>query len=71
MFESLDNRKKVNLINVMREYADLGLQFIITLIDSELPETTDGDAPFFSDDEIVLRLHDEGPDGRLFKMNAW
>lgn len=71
LFESLDNRKKVNLIDVMRQYADLGLQFIITLIDSELPEETDGDAPFFSDDEIVLRLHDEGPDGRLFKMNAW
>jgi len=71
VFESLDDRKKVNLLAVMREYAGLGLQFVITLIDSELPVAADGDEPLFSDEEIVLRLHDEGPDGRLFKMATW
>lgn len=71
VFESLDDRKKVNLLDVMREYANFGLQFVITLIDSELPAQTDGDQPMFADEEIVLKLHDEGPDGRLFKMDAW
>lgn len=71
MFESLDDRKKVNLLAIMREYANFGLQFIITLIDSELPARTEGDEPMFADDEIVLRLHDVGPDGRLFKMATW
>jgi uncharacterized protein YydD (DUF2326 family) len=71
VFEALDDRKKINLLAVMREYADLGLQFIITLIDSELPERADGEPAIFDGNEIVLRLHDEGPDGRLFKMNAW
>ena len=27
--------------------------------------------PFITDEEIVLRLHDEGDDGRLFKMPSW
>jgi len=55
----------------MREYAQLGLQFIITLIDSELPTGTESDGPVFAESEIVLRLHDEGPDGRLFRMASW
>lgn len=71
VFESLDDRKKVNLLAVMREYANFGLQFVITLIDSELPARAEGDEPMFADEEIVLRLHDEGFDGRLFKMAAW
>jgi uncharacterized protein YydD (DUF2326 family) len=71
VFESLDDRKKVNLLAVMREYANFGVQFVITLIDSELPARAEGDEPMFAEEEIVLRLHDEGPDGRLFKMAGW
>jgi len=71
VFEALDDRKKVNLLSVMREYASLGLQFVITLIDSELPAVSTGSPALFGDDEIVVRLHDEGPSGRLFKMAQW
>lgn len=70
VFESLDDRKKLSLVGVMREYAALGIQFIITLIDSELPEGRDG-ATLFIAKEVILRLHDEGADGRLFRMNSW
>lgn len=70
VFESLDDRKKENLLAVIRRYADLGLQPIITLIDSDLPARTDGE-PVFVEDEIVLTLHDENEQGRLFKMRAW
>jgi uncharacterized protein YydD (DUF2326 family) len=38
VFESLDDRKKENLLTVIRNYADLGIQPIITLIDSDLPD---------------------------------
>lgn len=71
VFESLDDRKKENLLMVMRRYAELGVQSIITLIDSDLPSRTAEDSPVFADDEIVLTLHDEGTQGRLFKMRAW
>jgi uncharacterized protein YydD (DUF2326 family) len=71
VFESLDDRKKENLLEVIREYAGFGLQPIITLIDSDLPLRANGDDAVFKDDDIVLLLHDEGADGRLFKMNSW
>ena len=68
VFESLDNRKKLNLVTVMREYSAFGLQQIITAIDSDLPLI---EKELFKDEEIILRLNDEGDDGRLFKMPAW
>ena len=71
VFESLDDRKKENLLMVVRRYANLGLQPIITLIDSDLPERAECDAPVFTVDEIVKTLHDEGEQGRLFKCKAW
>lgn len=71
VFESLDDRKKRNLLGVLRKYAGLGLQHIITLIDSDLPVRMPTDSPIFDESEIVLLLHDEGDSGRLFKMKTW
>lgn len=71
VFESLDDRKKENLLNVIRRYADLGLQPIITLIDSDLPARPDNSEAMFNADEIVLTLHDENKQGRLFKIRTW
>jgi uncharacterized protein YydD (DUF2326 family) len=71
VFESLDDRKKSNLLKVIREYADLGVQPVITLIDSDMPPAGERDEQVFGSDEIILTLHDEGLDGRLFRMDAW
>lgn len=71
VFESLDDRKKANLLMVIREYADLGAQSVITLIDSDMPPRADANVPVFAPTEIVLTLHDEGSDGRLFRMTSW
>ena len=71
VFESLDDRKKENLIGVIKRYAALGLQPIITLIDSDIPVRLESSESLFDDSDIVLKLHDEGADGRLFKMQAW
>ena len=46
-----------------------GLQHITTTIDSDLPHLTEYQQ--IASDEIVLTLHDEGNNGRLFKMPAW
>jgi uncharacterized protein YydD (DUF2326 family) len=70
VFESLDDRKKLNLMKVIRHYSDMGIQQIITLIDSDLTDK-DMNESLILDDEIVLRLHDEGENGRLFKMQGW
>ncbi len=71
VFESLDNRKKENLLSVLHEYSDLGIQSLITLIDSDLPSRSPQEPAVFEDTEIVLQLHDEGEKGRLFKLKTW
>ncbi|PHM27537.1 DUF2326 domain-containing protein [Xenorhabdus innexi] len=71
VFESLDDRKKENLLKVIRDYSDFGLQQIITLIDSDMPPHENIGKNAFNNEEIVLRLHDENENGRLFKMRTW
>jgi uncharacterized protein YydD (DUF2326 family) len=72
IFESLDDRKKENLLEVIRQYTDIGIQSIITTIDSDLPiRDTQSSEPVFDGEEIVLSLHDESDQGRLFKMPPW
>jgi len=71
IFESLDDRKKQNLLEILRSYAALGIQQTITLIDSDLPTLPQGEGAFLADSEVVLRLHDQDESGRLFRMQPW
>lgn len=71
VFESLDDRKKERLLGVIRSYALLGIQHVITLIDSDAPPAPAAGESVFLSEEVVLKLHDEGSDGRLFRMEAW
>ena len=68
--KSLDDRKKENVIAVLRRYTEIGIQSLITLIDSDLPPRESED-PVFSPDEVILVLHDEDASGRLFKTPPW
>jgi len=73
-FESQDIRKRELLRETYREFANKGIQIIVTTISSDLftPEASlYPDKKFFEDDEIVLSLHDDGQDGLLFKMPTW
>lgn len=69
--ESLDDRKKENLLNILRKLNQEGIQTIITMIDSDLPYHPDRIEAVFEPEEIVVRLHDDGNEGRLFKMPEW
>jgi uncharacterized protein YydD (DUF2326 family) len=71
VFESLDDRKKENLLAVIRAYAEIGIQSIITLIDSDLPPRTEKEGSVFTTEEIIVTLHDENEQGRLFRMKPW
>jgi uncharacterized protein YydD (DUF2326 family) len=69
VLEALDNRKKDALLDVIREQiANNKTQYIMTLISADLPRNAREKAIHFRDEEVVLRLHDEGDEGRLFKM---
>lgn len=71
-FEQLDRRKKENLLLEIRRYAELGLQPVITTLDSDVPMQSD-EKPVSSIEatDIVLTLHDDGEQGRLFRMPRW
>lgn len=71
IFEQLDPRPKLNLLKSVRSYADLGIQSIITAMDFDLPTENNGFDRAFSENDIVLRLHDNGEDGRLFHFEVW
>lgn len=49
----------------------MGIQSVITLIDSDSPEPSKEEDGAFTTGEIVLTLHDENMQGRLFRMKAW
>ena len=69
IFEALDDRKKIVLLDIIKEQISNGkTQYILTLIDSDVPRDAEGKKISFDEDEIVLRLHDDGNDGRLFRM---
>ena len=67
--EQLDNRKKCNFINLIREYCNsFNIQYILSLIDSDLPRDSTDQKMTFSAEEIIRELHDDGDGGRLFRM---
>lgn len=70
IFESLDNRKKMNYIDVLNNVCnEYKIQVIITLIEDDLPYLEDKTKYTFPDEQIVLELNDN-PDnsGKLFSM---
>ncbi|WP_400160190.1 DUF2326 domain-containing protein [Arthrobacter sp. BPSS-3] len=71
VFESLEPRAKRRLIEVLREYAELGLQPVITTLSSDLPDTIESSDSTIRLDEVVHRLHDDGDSGRLFKTRSF
>ncbi len=69
--EQLERRKREKLIGVLRDYSNMGLQPVISLLDSDLPAPLGASADTLAPEEVILTLHDEGEDGRLFKMPTW
>ena len=71
LLESLDDRLKFMLIKEWRRVSTShGLQFIITVLDSDLP-LKDDKKEYFDTNEIIRELHDRGTDGRLFRMPSF
>lgn len=73
IFEGLDNRVKVRLLELIRECIASGkIQYILSTIETDIPRSLVDDSPTeFTDDEVVLSLNDKGDSGRLFKMPAF
>jgi len=69
ILEGLDNRKKKKfLAKVTNIINESKIQYIITLIEDDLPRDDNDNKIYFKKEEIIKELHDKGDDGRLFKM---
>jgi len=65
--EGLDNRKKINFINLVRDYCiKYNLQYIFTAIEHDIPLEM---LKKFKAKEICLTLNDSGDEGKLFEFS--
>jgi uncharacterized protein YydD (DUF2326 family) len=71
VLETLENRMRLNLIELFYEEASQGLQEIITVLDTHLPIKENGEKLNFKENELIRVLHDQGDEGKLFKMPSW
>ncbi|MEN3930448.1 DUF2326 domain-containing protein [Microvirga sp. W0021] len=72
ILEALDDRVKLSFLEIVREQVShRKLQYIMTLIASDLPRDEEDQIVTFADDEIILRLHDGELNGRLFNMGKF
>ncbi|WP_339663535.1 DUF2326 domain-containing protein [uncultured Polaribacter sp.] len=64
VLEGLDDRIKIRYINLIKEFCEeYDLQYIVTLIDSDLPKEM---PDLIEDKDICLRLNDKDNSGKLF-----
>jgi uncharacterized protein YydD (DUF2326 family) len=69
LLEGLDDRKKLAVLELVRELiADGKIQYILSVIESDLPRDENDQKVSFSPEEVILTLDDSGDQGRLFKM---
>lgn len=69
ILEGLDDRKKRLFLEVVREVIDdAKTQYILSVIDADIPRDAEGERIEFVREEIILKLDDSGDAGRLFKM---
>jgi uncharacterized protein YydD (DUF2326 family) len=62
-----DNGIKIRLMGlVLNLLKDYSFQFILSVIKSDLPLDSDGNVIEFSNEQIILKLHDKDVTGTLF-----
>lgn len=67
--EGEDDRKKIALLKLVERLCEeYGIQYILSAIQDELPRNPEGSAFEFKSGEVVRELHDNGDQGRLFRM---
>jgi uncharacterized protein YydD (DUF2326 family) len=67
--ETEDNRRKIQWLETVRgACSEYGIQYVMTAIDDDVPRDDEDKRIDFDPAEIIRELHDQGDDGRLFKM---
>ena len=72
VFEGFDNRKKRLLLEVVRDLCENhNIQYILTVLDADIPRDENEKRLEFSNDEIILRLWEGDEKGRLFRIHKF
>ncbi|MCP4545408.1 MAG: DUF2326 domain-containing protein [bacterium] len=72
VLEALDNRKKRAFLEVIRDLCDRhGMQYILTLIDADIPRDENDQRIPFLEGEIIRELFEGSDEGRLFRMPSF
>lgn len=67
ILEGLDDRIKIRLLDKVKELcAEYNIQYILSLIDSDIPNYPAGNKYLIRDEEICLELNDKDESGALF-----
>lgn len=67
ILEGLDDRVKIRLLDKVKQICEeYDIQYILSLIDSDIPVLKDGTRYNFDNKEICLELNDKDDSGRLF-----
>lgn len=70
ILEGLDDRVKIRLLDTVKSICnEYGIQYILSLIDSDIPKTGEGEDYHFEESEICLMLNDKDECGKLFEQN--
>ena len=70
IFEGLDDRIKVRLLDSVKSICQqYNIQYIVSMIDSDIPKMQDGTFYPIQPSEICLQLNDRDDSGKLFKQS--
>ena len=70
VFANQDNRPKNKLLELTKKICkEEDIQYIFTIIKDELPRDESDNLVTFTDEEIILNLHDKDETGTLFGIN--
>lgn len=67
VFSNQENKIRIRLLNLIIEYCTkYNIQYILSIIKDDLPRDDKDNSIVFTDDEIIMELHDKDNTGKLF-----
>jgi len=70
VFSNQENKIRIRLLNLIKEYCSkYNIQYILSIIKDDLPRDENDIPILFTEEEIVLELHDKDNTGKLFKTS--
>lgn len=67
VFSNQENKIRIRLLNLIKEYCTkYNIQYILSIIKDDLPRDDKDNSIVFTEDEIIMELHDKDNTGKLF-----